>query len=126
MPFTCPLIAPLVAIAARTLRQNFARPPEQEASPAAPTRAVRYRYAYKVKICSCIRTTRCAPRHKPQALVPNLANAPARLCLGLAGWIGLCLYISLLDRIALHHVPPPPRRRLVAGPTATVVIEPTQ
>ncbi|MBB5374056.1 FUSC family protein [Acidocella aromatica] len=31
-------------------------------------------------------------------LVPNMVNAPLLLSLGLACWIGLCLYISLLDR----------------------------
>ena len=31
-------------------------------------------------------------------LVPNLVNAPLLLSFGLACWIGLCLYISLLDR----------------------------
>lgn len=32
------------------------------------------------------------------ALVPNLVNAPVLLSLALALWIGLCLYMSLLDR----------------------------
>ncbi len=32
------------------------------------------------------------------ALVPNLVNAPELLSLALALWIGLCLYLSLLDR----------------------------
>lgn len=31
-------------------------------------------------------------------LVPNLVNAPELLSLGIALWVGLCLYISLLDR----------------------------
>jgi uncharacterized membrane protein YccC len=31
-------------------------------------------------------------------LVPNLVNAPEMLCLALALWIGLCLYLGLLDR----------------------------
>jgi len=31
-------------------------------------------------------------------LVPNLVNAPVLLSLAMALWIGLCLYISLLDR----------------------------
>jgi uncharacterized membrane protein YccC len=31
-------------------------------------------------------------------LVPNLVNAPVLLSLALAGWVGLCLYLSLLDR----------------------------
>jgi uncharacterized membrane protein YccC len=32
------------------------------------------------------------------SLVPNLVNSPVLLSLALALWIGLCLYISLLDR----------------------------
>ena len=32
------------------------------------------------------------------AMVPNLANAPELLCLAMALWIGLCLYLSLLVR----------------------------
>jgi uncharacterized membrane protein YccC len=32
------------------------------------------------------------------ALVPNLIDAPELLCLGMALWVGLCLYLSLLDR----------------------------
>jgi uncharacterized membrane protein YccC len=32
------------------------------------------------------------------ALVPNLVNEPAILCLALAIWIGICLYLSLLNR----------------------------
>ncbi|MEH2479642.1 putative membrane protein YccC [Nitrobacteraceae bacterium AZCC 2146] len=32
------------------------------------------------------------------ALVPNLVNAPELLSLGIALWVGLCLYLSLLDR----------------------------
>jgi uncharacterized membrane protein YccC len=31
-------------------------------------------------------------------LVPNLVDAPVLLCLALALWVGLCLYLSLLDR----------------------------
>src|SRR5258705_9483590 len=30
-------------------------------------------------------------------LVPNLANARELLCLLLAAWVGMCLYVSLLD-----------------------------
>ncbi|MBC9879121.1 FUSC family protein [Bradyrhizobium sp. INPA01-394B] len=30
-------------------------------------------------------------------LVPNLINAPELLCLAIALWVGLCLYLSLLD-----------------------------
>jgi uncharacterized membrane protein YccC len=32
------------------------------------------------------------------ALVPNLVAAPELLCLAMALWVGLCLYLSLLDR----------------------------
>ncbi|CCE11176.1 putative efflux transporter permease; fusaric acid resistance pump [Bradyrhizobium sp. STM 3843] len=32
------------------------------------------------------------------ALIPNLVNAPELLCLAVALWTGLCLYLSLLDR----------------------------
>jgi uncharacterized membrane protein YccC len=31
------------------------------------------------------------------ALVPNLVNAPELLCLAIALWVGVCLYLSLLD-----------------------------
>ncbi|WP_050631962.1 FUSC family protein [Bradyrhizobium viridifuturi] len=31
------------------------------------------------------------------ALVPNLVNAPELLCLAIALWVGLCLYLALLD-----------------------------
>src|SRR5947209_3804919 len=31
------------------------------------------------------------------ALVPNLIDAPELLCLAIAHWVGLCLYVSLLD-----------------------------
>ncbi|MDH2384872.1 FUSC family protein [Bradyrhizobium sp. CER78] len=31
------------------------------------------------------------------ALVPNLINAPELLCLAIALWVGLCLYLALLD-----------------------------
>lgn len=33
-------------------------------------------------------------------LVPLLVNAPALLCIAMALWVGLCLYIALLDRSA--------------------------
>jgi uncharacterized membrane protein YccC len=32
------------------------------------------------------------------ALVPNLIDAPELLCLAVALWVGLCLYLSLLER----------------------------
>src|SRR5215475_8992865 len=31
-------------------------------------------------------------------MVPNLVDAPELLCLAMALWVGLCLYLSLLDR----------------------------
>ena len=29
--------------------------------------------------------------------IPNLVNAPELLCLAIASWVGLCVYLSLLD-----------------------------
>jgi len=49
------------------------------------------------------------------ALVPNLVNAPVLLCLGLAVWIGLCLYISLLDRTPRAYL------FMLAGYTAGII-----
>jgi uncharacterized membrane protein YccC len=37
-------------------------------------------------------------------LVPNLANAPLLLSLALSCWIGLCLFISLLDRTPRAYI----------------------
>src|ERR1700761_7889117 len=37
-------------------------------------------------------------------LVPNLVNAPELLSLGLALWLGLCLYISLQDRTPRSYI----------------------
>ncbi|MDR3436531.1 FUSC family protein [Telmatospirillum sp.] len=37
-------------------------------------------------------------------LVPNLVNSPELLSLALAAWIGVCLYISLLDRSPRSYV----------------------
>lgn len=37
-------------------------------------------------------------------LVPRFANSPELLSLALAGWVGLCLYISLLDRTPRAYV----------------------
>ncbi|MBU6449463.1 MAG: FUSC family protein [Rhodospirillales bacterium] len=31
-------------------------------------------------------------------MVPNLVNAPVLLCIAMALWVGLCLYIALMDR----------------------------
>ena len=37
-------------------------------------------------------------------MVPNLVNAPVLLSLAMASWIGLCLYLSLLDRSARAYL----------------------
>lgn len=37
-------------------------------------------------------------------LVPRLANPPELLSLGLACWVGFCLYVSLLDRTPRSYV----------------------
>ncbi len=49
------------------------------------------------------------------ALVPNLVDAPVLLCLGMAIWIGLCLYISLLDRTPRAYM------FMLAGYTAGII-----
>ncbi len=49
------------------------------------------------------------------ALVPNLVNAPVLLCLVLSGWIGLCLYLSLLDRSPRAYL------FMLAGYTAGII-----
>jgi uncharacterized membrane protein YccC len=36
-------------------------------------------------------------------MVPNLVNAPELLCLAVALWVGLCLYLSLLDGTARSY-----------------------
>src|SRR5258707_2761986 len=38
------------------------------------------------------------------AMVPNLVNAPELLCLIIALWVGLCLYLSLLDGTPRSYV----------------------
>ena len=48
-------------------------------------------------------------------LVPNLANARELLCLLLAAWVGMCLYVSLLDRTPRSYV------FMLAGYTAAIV-----
>ena len=48
-------------------------------------------------------------------LVPPLVNAPVLLCLATSLWVGLCLYVSLLDRTPRSYV------FLLAGYTATIV-----
>jgi uncharacterized membrane protein YccC len=49
------------------------------------------------------------------ALVPNLVNEPAVLAVALAVWVGLCLYISLLDRTPRAYV------FMLAGYTAAII-----
>ncbi len=49
------------------------------------------------------------------AMVPNLVNAPALLCLGLALWVGGCLTISLLDRTPRSYL------MMLAGYTAAII-----
>lgn len=49
------------------------------------------------------------------ALVPTFVNEPAVLSLGLALWLGLCLYFSLLDRTPRAYV------FLLAGYTASII-----
>ncbi len=48
-------------------------------------------------------------------MVPNLVNAPVLLSLALAGWIGLCLYLSLLDRSPRAYI------FMLAGYTAGII-----
>ena len=49
------------------------------------------------------------------ALVPNLVDAPPLLVAGLAGWIGLCLFLSLLDRTPSGYV------FMLGGYTAAII-----
>ncbi len=48
-------------------------------------------------------------------LVPNLVGAPELLCLALAGWVGLCLFFSLLDRTPRSYV------AMLAGYSAAII-----
>ena len=48
-------------------------------------------------------------------LVPNLVNEPALLSLALAAWLGLCIYLSQLDRTPRAYV------FLLAGYTASII-----
>ena len=52
-------------------------------------------------------------------MVPNLANAPELLSLALALWVGLCLYLSLLDRTPRSYV------FMLAGYSAALIGFPT-
>ncbi|ABF12348.1 putative p-hydroxybenzoate efflux system component (plasmid) [Cupriavidus metallidurans CH34] len=38
------------------------------------------------------------------ALVPNLVQMPELLCLAMAWWVSLCLYISLQDRTPCSYI----------------------
>ncbi|HYP64383.1 MAG TPA: FUSC family protein, partial [Acidocella sp.] len=49
------------------------------------------------------------------ALVPNLVNAPVLLSLALALWIGMCLYLALLDRSPRSYT------FMLAGYTAGII-----
>jgi uncharacterized membrane protein YccC len=53
------------------------------------------------------------------AIIPNLSNAPELMILALAGWIALCLYVSLLDRTPRAYV------FMLAGYTTALVGLPT-
>jgi uncharacterized membrane protein YccC len=48
-------------------------------------------------------------------LVPNLVNAPELLTLAIALWVGLCLYLSLLDRTPRSYL------MMLAGYTAALI-----
>jgi uncharacterized membrane protein YccC len=48
-------------------------------------------------------------------MVPNLVNAPVLLSLALSAWIGLCLYLSLLDRSPRAYL------FMLAGYTAGII-----
>jgi uncharacterized membrane protein YccC len=52
-------------------------------------------------------------------LVPLLVNAPELLCLALALWVGICLYISLLDRTPRSYV------AMLAGYSIAIIAFPT-
>ena len=48
-------------------------------------------------------------------LVPNLVNAPGLLCVGVSAWVGICLFISLLDRTPRSYF------FMLAGYTAAII-----
>lgn len=52
-------------------------------------------------------------------LVPTFVNAPVLLTLAIALWVGLCLFVSLLDRTPANYLP------LLAGYTAAIIGFPT-
>ncbi|MDB5461422.1 MAG: hypothetical protein JWO72_3163, partial [Caulobacteraceae bacterium] len=49
------------------------------------------------------------------AIVPTFVNAPALMSLAIAAWVGLCLYLSLLDRTPRAYV------FMLAGYTAAII-----
>ncbi|AUG54342.1 FUSC family protein [Thalassospira marina] len=49
------------------------------------------------------------------ALIPNLVDAPVLLSLMMAGWVGLCLYLSRLDRTPRSYL------FMLAGYTAAII-----
>ncbi len=53
------------------------------------------------------------------ALVPNLVDSPGLLAFALAGWVGACLFLSLLDRTPRSYV------FLLAGYSAAIIGFPT-
>lgn len=48
-------------------------------------------------------------------LVPPLVQSPALLCAAMALWVGLCVYVAVLDRTARNYVP------TLAGYTAAII-----
>ena len=52
-------------------------------------------------------------------MIPNLVNAPVLLSVAMATWIGLCLYLSLLDRSARAYL------FMLAGYSAGIIGFPT-
>ena len=49
------------------------------------------------------------------AMVPSLVNSPVLLTLAIAAWVGLCLFVSLLDRTPASYLP------MLAGYTAAII-----
>jgi uncharacterized membrane protein YccC len=57
----------------------------------------------------------CAGACMALFLVPPLVHAPVLLCVAMCGWVGVCLYLSLLDRTPRSYA------LLLAGYTASIV-----
>ncbi|QUS41651.1 FUSC family protein [Tardiphaga alba] len=53
------------------------------------------------------------------ALVPNLVNSPELLSLAIAAWVGICLYVSLLDRTPRSYM------FMLAGYTCALIAFPS-